>query len=79
MTIDLGFVAASSFSSAAFTAGGFYLLTNWRLKRLESQQGKNDDTRESLIRIAANVEELRANVDELLRMRRREHKNDTAC
>jgi hypothetical protein len=55
MVFDLGFVAASSLSSAALTGSGFYLLTNWRLKKLEDQTTINTDTRERLIRIETSI------------------------
>lgn len=37
--------------TSAFSVGGFYLLTNWRLKQLEKNQDAEKETRERIARI----------------------------
>lgn len=40
-----------SLCASAFAVGGFYLLTNWRLNRLEKSQEQDQETRERIARI----------------------------
>jgi hypothetical protein len=43
-------------ATTLFVAGGFYVLTSWRLKALEKAQQKNDDTNARLISIETKLD-----------------------
>jgi hypothetical protein len=59
MTITLPIVILFSLSSAVFAAGGFYMLTNWRIKRLEEREAAQQDIRERLVRIETMIQEIK--------------------
>lgn len=56
--IENGLIILASFISAIFAAGGFYILTNWRIRQLEEHNTQNKDIRDRLIKIEANQEQM---------------------
>lgn len=59
MDISFPGIACTIGASTIFGAGGFYLLTNWRLTKLESDQRQMQEVRERLIKIETILTEMR--------------------
>lgn len=58
MDYSLGFTIATSIVSTTFIAGGFYVLTNWRLNKLEDDQKTNNEVKERLIAMETKIDTL---------------------
>lgn len=58
MDYSLAFAVGTSICTTIFIAGGFYVLTNWRINRLEEQQETNTDVKERLIAMESKIDML---------------------
>lgn len=56
--VSVLFAIGSSIATTVFIAGGFYVLTTWRLNKLEEQHKEHSDVRDRLITMEAKIDML---------------------
>lgn len=58
MNYSLAFTIATSIITTVFIAGGFYVLTNWRISKLEEDQKNNNEVKDRLIAMETKIDML---------------------